>query len=89
MNNNAEQPMTKKLFTMTQDEFDEIIAISNDHTPVMKFGSYVSGMDKFERANAFWKKLADKYGFIWDSSESSSNGNSTQFYATPKSSTNG
>lgn len=76
--------MTKKQFEMDQDEFDEIMSISRDSTPVMKFGDYWSGMDKFERANAFWKILADKYGFEWDSAADAGTGNSKQFIATPK-----
>lgn len=59
----------KQQFEMTQEEFEEIKAIAQDRTPVMKFGDYISGMDKQERANGFWKKLGDKYGFVWDTAE--------------------
>ncbi len=51
----------------TIDELEKMKSISQDNTPVMKFGSHWSGMDKQERANAFWKELASKYGFAWDS----------------------
>jgi hypothetical protein len=75
--------MSKKQFEMTQDEFEEIKSIAQDSTPVMKFGDYWSGMDKYERANAFWKILADKYGFVWDSAEGAGD-DPKQFLATPK-----
>lgn len=56
-----------KHFEMTDEELEKMKSISLDNTPVMKFGSYWSGMDKQERANAFWKELSEKYGFVWDS----------------------
>lgn len=56
-----------KTFEMTDEELDKMKSISQDNTPVMKFGSHWSGLDKQERANTFWKELADKYGFVWDS----------------------
>ena len=74
----------KQEFEMTSEEFDEILSISQDTTPVMKFGNYWSGMDKYERANAFWKILAAKYGFIWDTGESIPGRPATFFKATPK-----
>lgn len=49
--------MTKKQFEMDQDEFDEIMSISKDSTPVMKFGDYWSGMDKFEEQMPSGKSL--------------------------------
>lgn len=55
-----------KHYEMTPEELEKMKSISQDNTPVMKFGSYWSGMDKQERANHFWKELASKYGFIWD-----------------------
>lgn len=59
----------KTEYELTPDEFEEIKSIAQDSTPVMKFGEYWSGMDKQERANAFWKILGNKYGFVWDSAE--------------------
>jgi len=59
----------KKEYQLTEDEFAEIKSIAQDSTPVMKFGNYWSGMDKQERANAFWKLLGEKHGFVWDSAE--------------------
>jgi hypothetical protein len=50
-------------FTMTQQEMDNIIAINNNRTPVMKIGNYWSGLDMQERINAYWKILGKKYGF--------------------------
>jgi hypothetical protein len=79
--------MKKQPFEMTQDEFDEIKSIAQDRTPVMKFGNYWSGMDKQDRANAFWKLLADKYGFVWDSAEGNGS-DPKKFLATPKETTN-
>lgn len=55
-----------KEYEMTEDELDKMISISQSNIPVMKFGSYWSGLDKQERANEFWKELAAKYGFAWD-----------------------
>lgn len=74
----------KQPFEMTQDEFDEIKSIAQDSTPVMKFGNYWSGMDKQDRANAFWKILADKYGFIWDTAEPIPGMGHTHFAAMPR-----
>ena len=74
----------KQPFEMTQDEFDEIKSIAQDTTPVMKFGDYWSGCDKQERANRFWKILADKYGFVWDSAEGIPGKGPTHFAARPK-----
>lgn len=75
--------MSKESFEMTQEEFEEVKAIAQDRTPVMKFGNYWSGVDKQERANAFWKMLGDKYGFVWDSAEGNGS-DPKQFLATPK-----
>lgn len=74
----------KKEYQLTTEEFEEIKSIAQDTTPVMKFGDYWSGMDKQERANAFWKLLGDKHGFIWDSAEPVAGKNHTYFKATPK-----
>lgn len=73
-----------KEFELTDDEFAEIKAIAQDSTPVMKFGDYWSGMDKQDRANAFWKILADKYGFIWDTAAAVPGKGVTFFKATLK-----
>lgn len=73
----------KQEYELTEDEFAEIRAIAQDSTPVMKFGDYWSGMDKQDRANAFWKLLAEKYGFVWDSAEGSPGKPVTFFLATP------
>jgi len=72
----------KTAFEMTQEGFEAIKAIAQDDTPVMKFGDYISGMDKFERANDFWKRLADKYGFVWDTAEGNGS-DPKKFLATP------
>lgn len=69
----------RKEFKMEQDELDEIYSIAKSQQPVMKFGDYWSGMDTQEIANAFWKILADKYGFVLDSAEGVS-GKSNHFF---------
>lgn len=48
---------------MTQEEYDDIVAINKSQTPVMKIGKHWSGLDLQERVNAYWGKLGDKYGF--------------------------
>jgi len=73
----------KKEYQLTEDEFAEIKAIAQDSTPVMKFGNYLSGMDKQERANAFWKLLGEKHGFAWNSAEPVPGKGITFFQATP------
>lgn len=56
-----------KNYEMTDEELEKMKSISQDNTPVMKFGDHWTGMDKQERANTFWKELGAKYGFVWDS----------------------
>lgn len=56
-------------YKMEPDELQEILNISKDREPVMKFGNYWTGNGPQERANAFWKLLAAKYGFVWDSAQ--------------------
>lgn len=73
----------KQEYQLSEDEFNEIKSISQDSTPVMKFGDYWSGMDKQERANAFWKLLGEKHGFVWDSAEGVSGKGEKFFKATP------
>lgn len=73
----------KRAFQMTDEELKDMIAISQDKTPVMKIGDYWSGMDKQERANQFWKTLAKKYGFVWDTVEAHPSGEYTRFMAKP------
>jgi hypothetical protein len=76
--------MSKQEFVLTDDEFEEIKSIAQDATPVMKFGNYWSGMDKQDRANAFWKLLGDKHGFVWDSAEGIPGKDVKHFQAEPK-----
>ena len=74
----------KKEFKLSEDEFAEIKAISQEREPVMKFGNYWSGDGPQERANAFWRLLGDTHGFIWDSAEPISGKDHIYFMATPK-----
>lgn len=80
--------MMKKEYKLSEDEFSEIKSIAQDGTPVMKFGDYWSGMDKQDRANAFWKLLGEKHGFVWDSAEPVSGKDHSYFKATPKNDNN-
>jgi len=73
----------KKEYQLSKDELDEMKSISQDSTPVMKIGEYWSGLDKQERANAFWKLLADKHSFVWDSVEGIPGKDISFFLATP------
>lgn len=72
----------KKEYQLNEDEFAEIKAISAQREPVMKFGNYWTGTGPQDRANAFWKLLADKYGFVWDSAEPVPGKDHTFFKAT-------
>ena len=74
----------KKEYQLTPDEYAEINSIAQNSMPVMKFGNYWSGMDRQERANAFWKLLGAKHGFVWDSAEGVPGKDITIFRATPK-----
>jgi hypothetical protein len=74
----------KKEFKLSEDELQEIKGISQDKEPVMKFGNYWSGNGPQERANAFWKLLGDKHGFVWDTVEGISGKGIEYFSATPK-----
>jgi hypothetical protein len=74
----------KKSFEMTQEELDEIKTIAmRPSIPVMKFGDYISGGDRQEDANEVWKKLGNKYGFVWDTAEGNGS-DPKKFLATPK-----
>jgi hypothetical protein len=74
---------SKQEYQLSEDEFAEIKSIAQDTTPVMKFGDYWSGMDKQDRANAFWALLGEKHGFVWDSATPVPGKAVTFFYATP------
>lgn len=75
----------KQEFEMNEEEFEDIKAIAQRPAiPVMKIGSYISGGEKQEDANGFWQRIADKYGFLWDSAEGVPGKGPTHFYATPK-----
>lgn len=74
----------KKEYKLSDDEFAEIKAISQEREPVMKFGNYWSGNGPKERANSFWKLLGDTHGFVWDSAEPITGKDMTYFKATPK-----
>lgn len=64
----------KTEFKMTEEELDKMKSISQSDIPVMKFGSYWSGLDKQERANVFWIELSEKYKFVWNSAGPSEKG---------------
>jgi hypothetical protein len=75
----------KQEFEMTADEFERIKAIAQRPAiPVMKIGGVITGDEKQDDANSFWKDLGNKYGFEWDSAEGVSGKGYTFFKATPK-----
>lgn len=73
----------KKEFKMNDAEFQAICDISRDQTPVMFIGVWTGIESKQEKANRFWKDMAKKYGFVWDSVEPSAKGDRF-FLATPE-----
>ena len=73
----------KQEFEMTEEELQAIYDISRNQMPVMLIGNTSCGQDSQERANYLWKKMADDYGFVWDSVEGSARGKRF-FLATPK-----
>ncbi len=77
----------KQKFKMTEEEFEQIKEIAQRPSiPVMKIGSVITGGEKQENANDFWKRLADKYGFVWDSAEGNGS-DPKEFLATQKATT--
>ncbi len=75
----------KKEFEMTKDELDQMIAISQGKSmPVLMIGNVITGGEKQESANDFWKRLGEKYGFLWDTAEPISGKEYTFFKATAK-----
>lgn len=65
----------KQEFEMQQEEMDKIISINkaNSNT-VMMIGCVDFSNNLTEAINAYWKLLADKYGFVWNTVEGSSKG---------------
>jgi len=65
----------KQEFEMQQEEMDIILYInkSNSNT-VMMIGGVDFSNNLTEAINAYWKLLADKYGFVWNTVEVSSKG---------------
>jgi len=65
----------KQEFEMQQEEMDKIISINkaNSNTVIMIGGVDFSN-NLTEAINAYWKLLADKYGFVWNTVEGSSKG---------------
>ncbi len=73
----------KKQFEMTEEEFNELREIAQRPSmPVLKIGSVITGSEKQDAANAAWKKLSKKYGFVWDSAEGAGS-NPKRFLAIP------
>ena len=74
----------KQEYQMTDEEFERIKAIAQrPATPVMKVGDAITGSDKLDDANQFWKDLGEKYGFVWDSVEGAGGADPKIFRATP------
>ncbi len=75
----------KKEFEMSQDELNQMIGISQGKSmPVLMIGSVITGGEKQESANDFWKALGEKYGFVWDTAEPISGKGYTFFKAIAK-----
>lgn len=74
--------MTKE-YQLTPEEFSEIKEIASRREPVMKIGNTWTGNGPQEAANEFWKRMAHKYGFVWDSASGASGKSSDFFTATP------
>lgn len=73
----------KQRYEMTQDDLDALLLASRP-TPCMYICNGISMFNTpQENANAAWKKLADKMGFIWDTVEPISHGRKKEFYAEP------
>lgn len=65
----------KQEFEMQQEEMDKIISINKDNSnTVMMIGGVDFSNNLTEAINAYWKLLADKYGFVWNTVEGSSKG---------------
>ena len=65
----------KQEFEMQQEEMDKIISINKaNSTTVMMIGGVDFSNNLTEAINAYWKLLADKYGFVWNTVEGSSKG---------------
>ena len=56
--------MTKE-YQMTQEELDTLLNACQA-SPCIKVGNVDMGKSAQENANDYWKILADKYGFVWD-----------------------
>ncbi len=75
----------KARFKMSQADFDKLLEIARNPSPVMYLsGGVPMGPSTQERANAFWQDLASQFGFIWDSAEDAGTGDPTDFLAIPK-----
>ena len=72
----------KQEFEMTEEQYQAILDISRDKTPVIYVGVWL-GLDKQERANKLWQEMGDEMGFVWDTVEPSAKGKK-YFLAEPK-----
>ena len=52
----------KKEFKLNEKQLKKLLDAMKP-TPVMKIGSYVSGLDRQERANNAWEELGEELGF--------------------------
>lgn len=65
----------KQEFEMAQEEMDKILSINKaSSNTVMMIGGVDFSNNLTEAINAYWKLLADKYGFVWNTVEGSSKG---------------
>ncbi len=75
--------MAKQKFTLTEEQFQKIIAINKEGgDPVMYLsGGTPIGRSLREKINAYWDELSKEFGFDWETIEAIDNYN---FYAETK-----
>jgi len=75
----------KKEFKMQDGELVEMVNIAQSKpSPVLVVGDVITGGEKQSLANQFWQRLADKYGFLWDTVEPCPDKGYNYFMATLK-----
>lgn len=76
----------KTKYRMPDASFDAIVEIARNPSAVMFLSSGIPmGPSTQERANAVWRELGDKLGFLWDTAEDAGTGDPKDFLATAKS----
>ena len=74
--------MSRQTYRMEQSDMDAILEIARHPSPVMFLsGGVPMGPSTQERANAVWKAMADRLGFVWDTAEDAGTGDPRDFTA--------